>query len=94
MTTTTIRVRPDTRDRLASIAKREGQPIAEVVARLVAEHEANTMLDRHVAVVTRLGAGVSERADVEEEQRQLDGTLLDGLEDDPWPLDGRGQPAR
>jgi hypothetical protein len=92
--TTTIRVRLDTREALAAIAKREGRPITEVVARLVDEHEANVMFDRHTDVMTRLGTTPDRQAELDAEQRLLDGTLLDGLDRDPWPLDEHGHPAR
>jgi hypothetical protein len=92
--TTTIRVRLDTRAALATIAKREGRTITDVVARLVEDHEANAMFDRHTAVMTGLGTTPAVQAELEAEQRLLDGTLLDGLEQDPWPVDERGRPAR
>jgi len=92
--TTTIRVRPETRDALAEIARRDRLPITEVVARLVDEHETRTMFDAHVAAMAGAGTPSGDHAALGDDQRALDGTLLDGLEGDPWPLDAQGDPVR
>ena len=91
--TTTIRVRKETHEALAEIAQLEGRPIAEVLARLVEAHHANAMFDHHNAVMTGLGQPAAVPAEIDREQQLLDGTLLDGLRDDPWPV-GEGGDRR
>jgi hypothetical protein len=92
--TTTIRVRQETRAALAELAEQEGRPIIEVVARLVDDAKANAMFDHHTAVMTDLGDPPAVRTELEAEQAILDGTLLDGLEQDEWPHDEHGQALR
>jgi nicotinamidase-related amidase len=92
--TTTIRVRQETRAALAELAEQEGRTIIEVVARLVDAARANAMFDHHIAITTGLGEPPAIPAAFEAEQSVLDGTLLDGLEHDEWPRDEHGQPLR
>jgi hypothetical protein len=46
--------------------------------------EADAMFDAHHEAM----------APSEQESHYLEGTLMDGLQDDPWPLDEHGHPAR
>jgi hypothetical protein len=46
--------------------------------------EADAMFDAHHEAM----------APGEQESHYLEGTLMDGLQDDPWPLDEHGHPAR
>ena len=78
---------------LAAIASREGRPITDVVARLVENHEAAALFDLHTAAMTRV-VSPEQRVALDAEQRLLEATLLDGLADDPWPVDEHGEPAR
>ena len=51
------------------------------------------MFDLHAAAMSRV-LSPDRQAELDAEQRLLDGTLLDGLGDDPWPVDEHGEPAR
>jgi len=55
--------------------------------------EADAMFDAHNEVM----AHTSHRAPadaLDAEEHQFEGTLMDGLGDDLWPLDEHGRPAR
>lgn len=81
-TSTTIRVRETTHRALSDLAHRRGRSITEVVDQLVEQAEADAMFDAHNEV---MGPAPAEH---------LEGTLMDGLADDPWPFDEHGRPAR
>jgi hypothetical protein len=88
--TTTVRVREQTRRALAAIAKREGTTIPEVVARLVERAEADEILAAHDRAISAPEVLEDYLAEV----GSMEGTLADGLRDDPWPTDSRGRPKR
>jgi hypothetical protein len=91
---TTIRIRETTRRSLADLAARRGRSITDVVDDLVERAEAEAMFDAHHEAMRRVGDEPEQAAAWHAEQRQLHGTLLDGLEQDPWPRSDRGEPAR
>lgn len=82
---TTIRIRETTRRALSELAQRRGSSITEVVDKLVEDAQAGAMFDAHNEAMGKPGAT---------DERGLEGTLFDGLEDDPWPVDERGHPLR
>ncbi len=79
---TTIRVRETTRHALSELAHRRGSSITDIIDQLVEAAAADAMFDAHNEAMT---SGP---------EHGLDGTLQDGLDDDPWPLDEGGRPAR
>ena len=87
---TTVRVREETRRALAAIAKRRGTTIPEVVAQLVEGAEADEILAAH----NRAISAPQVLEDYLAEVKSMEGTLSDGLRDDPWPTDSRGRPKR
>jgi predicted CopG family antitoxin len=94
MASVTVRVRDETRRKLAEMAKREGRSIPEVIAALVERAEADAMIAEHLAAMERLRADPEQWKDYQRELEEWDATLMDGLEDDPWPVDERGEPQR
>jgi predicted transcriptional regulator len=82
-TSTTIRVRETTRRALSALAAQRGSSITEVIDQLVEQAEADAMFDAH-----------HEAMAPDAQESHLEGTLMDGLGDDPWPLDEHGLPAR
>jgi predicted transcriptional regulator len=81
-TSTTIRIRETTHRALSELAHRRGSSITEVVDQLVERAETDAMFDAHNEA---MATGTAQH---------LEGTLMDGLEDDPWPVDEHGRPAR
>ncbi len=88
--TTTVRVHEKTRRALAAMAGREGITIPEVLARLVDHAETDEIIRAH----NRAISAPEVLDDYLAEIHSLEGTLPDGLEDDPWPTDSRGRPKR
>lgn len=80
---TTVRVREETRRRLAEMAKRRGKTIPAVIAELVESAEAEETLAAHNRAV--LAPGASD--EYQREITSLEGTVGDGLDGDPWPVD-------
>lgn len=87
---TTVRVPEETRRRLAEMAEHSGKTIAEVISELVERARADEILAAHNRALLAPGVG-DEYLD---EIASLEGTVADGLEPDPWPLDGEGRPQR
>lgn len=88
--TTTVRVREETGRRLAEMAKSRGKTIPAVIAELVDSAQADEILTAHTRAVSASGA-CDEYA---HEIASLEGTMGDGLEGDPWPVDEHGDPQR
>ena len=88
--TSTVRVRESTRRALAEMAKRDGKTIAQVIAALVDRARADEIVEQHTRAISADPA----EGYVADEVEAWDQTLLDGLEDDPWPTDDEGRPIR
>jgi predicted DNA-binding protein len=73
MTTTTIRVPAETRDRLNALAKRRGTPAGELVAELVREADDRAVLADAEESWTRLAADAEALAAYRAETGELDG---------------------
>lgn len=57
-------------------------------------NEARAMFAAHNVAMAKLSAEPQRQAMHEIEQRLWDGTLADGLENHPWPMDERGEPEQ
>lgn len=77
--TATVRIRPETRDRLRRLSQERGLSAPDLLEALIRDAEDEQILTEHEAAMERLMAdpqqAVSYRAEVED----WDGTLLDGL---------------
>jgi hypothetical protein len=80
----TVRVTAGTHDQLRELSQARGEPITLILARAVERYRRQCILEEANAQYAALLADPEERAAIQAEQRELDGTLLDGLEDDPW----------
>lgn len=77
-----IRVPAETHEVLKELAAREQRPVTQVVARLVAEEQRRVRLEELNVAFGRLLADPARAAAYREESRELEGTLMDGLEGD------------
>ena len=77
---TSIRVYPETHTALSALAKRAGQPLTQYVARLAEQEQRRVFFEELNASVQRLKANPQAWAEYQAESRELEGTLLDGLE--------------
>lgn len=93
-TSTTIRIRGATHSALVELAAQRGRSITDLVDELVERAEVEAMFDAHHDALRRVSEDPEQAVAWEAERRDLEGSLLDGLEQDPWPRDERGEPAR
>ncbi len=87
-TTTTVRVYPETRAEIGRLAEAEGKTAAEYLRVLVARAGGKAMLAQ---ANEWYAAHPGEAA---RESERWAGTLMDGLENDPYPLDAHDSPPR
>jgi hypothetical protein len=81
MATTTIRVDEDTREKARALSCEMGIPIHEVVAKAVDDFRRKQFLAAANAEYAALRADPVAWAELMEERKLWDATLLDGLED-------------
>ena len=85
MSTTTIRIPPDTHRRLSDLARAQGRPLTRVLEDAVDLLERRSLLE----AINEGYARVRSRSALDREQSELDGTLSDGLEPEVWSDDDR-----
>ena len=85
MSTTTIRVQPETYRRIAELARGRRKPISRILDEAVDLLERRCLLEAINDGYRRIRSDASARAALDREQDELDGTLGDGLDEDPWP---------
>ena len=84
MSTTTVRVRPETRDKLRELSEQSGRHIAEVLEEAVEQLRRRRFMEEVNQSFTQLRADPEAWAEELAERRETEGTLMDGLEDDPY----------
>ena len=84
MVSTTVKLSRDAHGVLASIATERGQPMSELLAELIEAERRRSLFDAADAAYLRLRSDPIAWADYQAEIRELEGTLMDGLVDDPW----------
>jgi hypothetical protein len=87
MATTTVRIDETTHAILRELARDMNVSMREVLAQAVEAFRRTRFLDEANAAYARLRADPQAWAEELEERRLWDNTLMDGLEDDPYPLD-------
>ncbi len=80
----TVKVPSEAHARLAEMAAADRRPMGEVLAELIERERRRRLFDAADAAYARLQADPETWADYQVELRSMDGTLVDGLEDDPW----------
>ena len=84
MSTVTIRVEKETRDRLAKLAKIQKRPMTHIVAEAVAKYEDEVFWRRAREGYERMNADPNDRAAYDAEMALWDTALGDGLKDFPY----------
>jgi hypothetical protein len=83
--TTTVRIGRTTHEKLRKIADQTGEQIAAVLARAVEQEERRLFWQRFHAAVDRLRSDPVAWAAYQDESRELEGTLMDGLDpEEDW----------
>jgi predicted DNA-binding protein len=79
--TATIRVRPETRERLKRLSQDRGLSTPDLLDSLVRRAEDDQLLAEHEAAMTRIMADPAQAASYRSELSDWDATLQDGLTD-------------
>ena len=83
-TTTTIRIPTASRATLQRLADGQGRPISQVAAEAIDHYDRERALAELNAAYATLREDPVAWADWQAELGSLEGTLADGLKDDPW----------
>ena len=84
MASTTVRLSTEAHGKLAALAEARERPMGELLAELIERETREQFFDDAEAAYARLQADPAAWADYRAEIRSMDGTLMDGLKDDPW----------
>lgn len=83
--TVSIRIPAETHQMLQELAKQEHKGIGEVIGEAARLLQRERFWAEYYAAYERLRADPEEWRDFQEELKLWDSTLMDGLEDNPWP---------
>jgi hypothetical protein len=81
---TTVKLSREAHATLAALAQERGLAMSALLAELIEQARRQRFFDEADAAYERLQADPAAWADYQAEMRSLEGTLLDGLKDDPW----------
>jgi len=81
MTSRTVRVDQETWETLHELAKQQGEPMQSVLARAVEAFRRQYILEKTNAVYADLRANPEAWQEEQEERREWDATLADGLDE-------------
>lgn len=84
MATMTLKISSETHAVLAELAAEDKQAMGEVVAAMTERERRRRFLEGANEDLERLRADPAAWADYQAEIRSMEGTLMDGLEDNPW----------
>lgn len=84
MASTTIRIPSDIYAMLRRLAEHGDQTVGQVVAEAVGRYDRERALADLNAAYARIAADPEASAEWQAELRDVEGTLLDGVADDPW----------
>lgn len=87
MTSVTVRVSTETQERIRRISKDQQKSVSEVIAEAVRTYEDNLFWDAYDRSAAELRADSADSnawREYKADMTAFDGTLQDGLKDDPW----------
>lgn len=84
MPSVTVKVPSEAHQKLAAMATEDRRTMGEVLAELIERERRRRLFDGADEADARLQADPEAWAEYQEELKSLEGTLMDGLEDDPW----------
>ena len=88
MAAVTVKLPVEAHAKLAELAAARKRSMGDVLADLIEREQRRAFLQAANEDIARLRADPAAWADYQAEVRSMDGTLMDGLEDDPWPASG------
>jgi hypothetical protein len=80
----TLKISAETHAVLAELAAEDKRAMGEVVAEMTERERRRRFLEGANEDLARLRADPAEWADYRAEIRSMEGTLMDGLDDNPW----------
>ena len=86
-TTTTVRISQATHEKLRTLARDSGTSLSATLDRAVEAYRRQVFFDTLDAQLAALQADPVAWQEELKERAELEGTLMDDLEDDPWPTD-------
>lgn len=84
MVSTNVKLPLPAHGHLAKFAREDRRPMSEILAELIEQERRRRFLEGANEDFARLRADPAAWADYQAELRSMDGTLMDGLETDPW----------
>jgi predicted DNA-binding ribbon-helix-helix protein len=81
---TTVKLSREAHTTLATLAKERGLAMSALLADLIERERRRAFVEAANEDYARLRADPEAWADYQAEIKSLEGTLMDGLEDDPW----------
>ena len=84
MATVTVEIPSDAHATLGSFAAADKRPMGEILAELIERERRRRFWEEYDGAIARLCADPEAWADYQAEIRSMEGTLMDGLENDPW----------
>ena len=92
-TSTTVRLNRDTHERLKAIAQRTGEQLSAVMDRAIQQEERRLFWQRFHEDVARLRADPDAWAVYKADAKELEGTLMDGIDsDEDWSFLAQAKP--
>lgn len=80
----TVKIPTASHAALAGLAAEQDRPMGEILADLIERERRRRLFDQADAAYVRLQADPEAWAEYQAELRSMEGTLMDGLKDDPW----------
>lgn len=84
MASTTVKLPKDAHGALVELAESQGKPMSQLVADLIERERRRAFLEGLNADFARLRTDSAAWVDYQAEITSMEGTLMDGLADDPW----------
>ncbi len=84
MATTTVKIPTEAHAMLAELAAAQKRPMSALLADLIERERRRVFLEGLNADFARLRADPAAWTDYQAEVTSMEGTMMDGLEDDPW----------
>jgi Arc/MetJ-type ribon-helix-helix transcriptional regulator len=84
MTSVTVRVSTETQDKIRRISRDQHKSVSDIIAEAVQHYEDTLFWDAYDRSAAELRADPDAWDRYKEDMTAFDGTLQDGLKDDPW----------
>ncbi len=87
MVSVTVRVSSETQERIRRISENQHRSVSEIIAAAIDSYEDTLFWDAYDRSTAELRADPEAWAAYKKDMAAFDGTLQDGLKDDPWTIE-------